>query len=415
MSINGSLSPDTGAPFHPLGTDGGPFAGAAAAGSLSPGRDRRSRAARALDAEPRPAGSAEVDAQGIAKPAFSMAEARTLIGGDLRPKQWVYWTDFLSSWAVAMASFKGVQVAQLGAPLRCLAFLVSVLAIYRCGLFIHELTHLPEREFRLFRRVWNLLAGIPFLIPSFVYQTHIDHHRRTHYGTTHDGEYLPFGSRPVLHLFAYLGQSLVIPLLAIVRFGLLTPMTWFNTPLRDWVHRHASSMVIDPTYLRPLPSRNDLRTIRLQEVLCFLFVAGMGFGVVRSWFGQGILSPWMLPQAYLTGVCVVTLNAVRTLGAHRYHNDPRANGDRPMTFVEQLLDSVNYPRRPWLGTLWAPVGTRFHALHHLFPSMPYHVMPEAHRRLMAGLPADSPYRRTESRGLFYELANLWRRARASSR
>lgn len=407
MSTNTALFTEPTGPCHPL-SDAGSAAAVprSAADAVKPDSKGRRRGAPGGGAEPG-------EDQAAAGPMFSMAEARTLIGTDLRAKPWVYWTDFLSSWAVAMASFKGVQVASLGLPWRCLAFVVSVLTIYRCSLFIHEITHLPEREFSAFRRVWNLLAGVPFLIPSFVYQTHIDHHRRKHYGTSHDGEYLPFGSRPVLHLVGYLAQSLVIPLLAIVRFGVLTPMTWFNTPLRDWVHRHASSMVIDPMYLRPLPSRKDLRSIRAQEVLCFLFILVMGFGIVRSWFGQGIMSPWLLPQAYLTGVAVLTINAIRTLGAHRYYNDPRANGDRPMTFVEQLLDSVNYPHRAWLGTLWAPVGTRFHALHHLFPSMPYHVMPEAHRRLMAGLPADSPYRQTESRGLPYELANLWRRARAA--
>ena len=346
-------------------------------------------------------------------PAFSMREARSIVGEAFRPKPWVYWTDTLLSWAVAVSAFKAVQIESLGWPLRSVAFVVSCLLIYRCGLFIHEIAHLPDKGWGAYRFTWNLLCGVPFLIPSFVYQTHLDHHRRKHYGTSHDGEYLPFSSRPVLHLLAYLAQSLVIPLLAILRFGVLTPMTWFNTPLRDWVHRHASSMVIDPMYLRPLPSKKTLRGIRAQEVACFAFIVLMGIGVVRSLYGQGLLSPWFLPQAYLTGVSVVTINAIRTLGAHRYLNDARENHDRPMTFVDQLLDSINYDRRGWLTTLWAPVGTRFHALHHLFPSMPYHAMPEAHRRLMRDLPADSPYRQTASQGLPQELAALWRRARAS--
>ena len=174
-------------------------------------------------------------------------------------------------------------------------------------------------------------------------------------------------------------------------------------------------MVIDPMYLRPLPSPKALRSIRVQEAFCFLFIVVMGISVWRSYYGLGIQHPMFLPQAYLTGVCVVMLNAVRTLGAHRYLNDAVENHDEPMTFTEQLLDSINYPHRPWLTTLWAPIGTRFHALHHLFPSMPYHAMPAAHERLMQGLPADSLYRKTESPGLVAALADLWRRARASRR
>ena len=32
--------------------------------------------------------------------------------------------------------------------------------------------------------------------------------------------------------------------------------------------------------------------------------------------------------------------------------------------------SVNYPQRAWLSELWAPVGLRYHALHHLQPGLP---------------------------------------------
>lgn len=368
--------------------------------SFSPGPVRRRRPA---PEEARPAPTPP-------KPALSLREARTLLGCDLRPKAWIYWTDMLVSWASAMVAFKLVQFSSLGLPLRGVAFVASCLLLYRCGMFIHEIVHLPEREFRGFRFVWNLLCGIPLLIPSFVYQTHLDHHRRKHYGTSHDGEYLPLSSRPVWHTLGYLAQSFVIPLLAILRFGVVTPLTWLSPATRRWVHQHASSMVIDPRYLRPLPSNKALRAIRLQELGCCLFIWVMGFGVVRSWYGQGIMDPMFLPQAYLTGVTVVTINAIRTLASHRWLNDAHANDDEPMSFVDQLLDSVNYPNRPWLSVLWGPIGTRYHALHHLFPTLPYHAMAEGHRRLMAGLPADSPYRQTVSPGLRHELGQLVRRS-----
>jgi hypothetical protein len=38
--------------------------------------------------------------------------------------------------------------------------------------------------------------------------------------------------------------------------------------------------------------------------------------------------------------------------------------------------------------------------------MPYHRLAEAHARLMAKLPADSPYRRTVSPGLLHTLGEL---------
>jgi fatty acid desaturase len=108
-------------------------------------------------------------------------------------------------------------------------------------------------------------------------------------------------------------------------------------------------------------------------------------------------------------VGILFLNAIRTLGAHRY-----TNAEGQMTFVEQMLDSINYPRRPFLSALWAPVGLRFHALHHLFPSMPYHNLAKAHARLMAELPPDSPYRLTESPSLFASLRELYRNSQAAA-
>lgn len=353
-----------------------------------------------------------------AEPAFSMREARGLLREqDLRPKMWLYWTDLLLSAAGLLAGLQVMVLAPLPWPVRVAGYLVAVILGYRCALFTHEIAHQSEREFRNFRHVWNVLIGIPFLIPSFTYTIHLEHHRRRTYGTSHDGEYLPFGTRPVWHLLGYLGQSFVIPALAIFRFGVLTPLTWLGKPVRDWVHAHASSMIIDPQYVRPLPSVRQLREIRLQELAVFGFLVVGAILNICSWADVGgvrwLIEPWLLLHVYFVAVTVLFINAVRTLGAHRYYYDRVAEEDRPMSFTEQLLDSVNYPRRPWLTTLWAPVGLQFHALHHLFPSMPYHALRTAHQRLMAGLPADSPYRQTNSPGLLHALADLWRRASES--
>ena len=81
----------------------------------------------------------------------------------------------------------------------------------------------------------------------------------------------------------------------------------------------------------------------------------------------------------------------------------------------QMLDSVNYPKNAFVGELWAPVGLRFHALHHIFPTMPYHALATAHKRLIRDLPSDSPYRGCNSDSLADVLRTLWRRARASGR
>jgi fatty acid desaturase len=162
-------------------------------------------------------------------------------------------------------------------------------------------------------------------------------------------------------------------------------------------------MVMDPSYIRPLPKKKTLRLIYLQEALCFLWCLAVAItGPVFLGLSQ---IPFLI-HAYLMAVCIVMMNSIRTVGSHRFHSD-----GEEMTFLDQLLDSVNYPHRSWITELWGPVGTRYHALHHLFPSLPYHSLPEAHRRLMAALPEDSPYRLTEERSLTTAIIDLFRRNR----
>jgi fatty acid desaturase len=341
---------------------------------------------------------------------FSLAEARSLIADLFTPNPTYYWTDFL------LSIFAGHLFAALvrGLPfliaepllavriLQGLCFVASALLYYRASLFIHELVHLPQAKFRGFRIAWNLLCGIPFLIPSFVYYTHIDHHRRKHFGTEHDGEYMPLGLRGWGYLAYYLALCPLIPAVAVFRFLVLTPLTWLHPAIRRWVHRRASSMVMDPTYLRPLPTAETLRTIRWQEIACFFMCLSVPIVAL------GIFHRWPIPfliQAYCTGTFIVTLNAIRTIGAHRWWND-----GEELTFVDQMLDSVTVANRPWISELWGPIGTRFHSLHHLFPSLPYHNMPAAHRRLMAELPANSPYRLTVEPSLTAAVTGLLRRS-----
>jgi fatty acid desaturase len=281
-----------------------------------------------------------------------------------------------------------------------------VLLFYRAGSFTHELVHLRTGTFRAFHVVWNLFCGIPLLMPSFMYTTHIAHHAKNHYATQDDGEYLPLSHGRLSGLVLYLGQIFVIPILVVSRFLILTPLAWLSPRFRRWVQQRASSLVMDPSFVRPLPSNKEMRVWRVQETCCFVIVAGVAASVLSG----KVESTW-IAKIYLISVGVMLLNEVRTLGAHRFQFD----GSHQVTFVEQLLDSVNYPDRPWLGELWAPVGLRFHALHHLFPSMPYHHLAEAHARLMARLPADSPYRQTVSHSLWATLGELVDRVRNNRR
>ncbi len=354
--------------------------------------------------------TAEIDADepevgATCHPQFSIRQTRQIVGDLFVPNPWIYWTDFLASIGVGGLGFHMVRRLEPWTLHQFGWFVVAVFGLYRAALFIHELTHLKRGTFTVFRAAWNVLCGIPMLMPSFLYYTHMAHHARKHYGTPEDGEYLPLATSPVREILLYMLQPLIVPPLAMLRFLVLSPVAWICPTARRWIQQRASSMVMDPAYVRPIPGPRELFIWRLQESGCFVLCAMVAAGLLA-----GVL-PWRLMlEVYLVAVSVLVVNSLRTLGAHRF----RHRGEE-ISFLDQLLDSVNYPHHPLTAELWAPVGLRFHGLHHLFPSMPYHNLGIAHRRLMKELPADSPYRRTESPSLWRTLVELWTAARQAEK
>jgi fatty acid desaturase len=310
----------------------------------------------------------------------------------------VYWVDYLSSIGCATLA---IVAFPIGAPRSWPAVVcatVATLALYRSLTFIHEIAHQGRRpEFAAFRRTWNVLCGVPFLVPSFVYDVHLEHHRLT-YGSSSDGEYLPFGAAPRWRSVALVAAApLGVPAL-VVRFLVLAPIGWVVRPLRRVVLARGSALVIDTDYKRLVPQNVPLQWT-LQEAACFAWS-----GIVLVLAATSALPLARLVEAYAILTAVVALNAVRVLGAHRY----RSNGG--VTFADQVLDSNDFPRGRLLPELWAPLGLRYHAVHHLFPSLPYHALPEARRRLVAALPPDDPYFSTARASLRSAIRDVLSRA-----
>ena len=122
----------------------------------------------------------------------AMLTAAASLTRDLNvPNARIYWADLLASALLGYAALAGAMALR-PASLALAAGLVAVLALYRAGSFIHELTHIRKGAVRGFRLVWNILIGIPLLVPSFMYEgVHNQHHAKTYYGTANDPEYLP--------------------------------------------------------------------------------------------------------------------------------------------------------------------------------------------------------------------------------
>ncbi len=322
-------------------------------------------------------------------------EAFLLVKDLHQPRAALYWTDLAVTAAIGWSAFGYALLASPFSVRMILAIVVAAFALYRGLCFVHEISHLRRSSLPGFEAIFNLAFGIPLLLPSFVYVgVHSGHHSLATYGTEQDPEYLPFASSHRMTVVFVL-HSILLPLAFLIRFLLLAPVALLWPRFHDWLVECASSLSMNPAYRR---QNSPALTAKIKSgeaaiVLIWVTVLAMAWRFGLAWRG---LAVWYAVSAFIS-VC----NTLRTLGAHRYESS-----GAPLDRAGQLLDSIDTPGAPWTE-LWAPVGLRYHALHHYFPGIPYHNLGLAYNRLISTLPKAAAYRETTSPSLPGSLGRLY--------
>jgi len=320
------------------------------------------------------------------------------------PKPWIFWTDLAISAVVGWSAFAAAVLAVPFSAEMWIMSVVAALALYRGVCFTHELAHLQRRAIPGFETAWNISFGIPLLLPSFTYLgVHQSHHSLSSYGTREDPEYLPFASSRRMMIIFAIQSTLLMPIALLIRFLVVAPFGLLVPALHRWLETHASSFAMNPEFRRAVGAEMAGK-MRRWELAMLAFWGSAAVMMYRGVLPSRAFAIWL---GVLTFVSL--LNTIRVLGAHEY--DSRG---AILSRHGQLSDSIDTPGGPWTE-LWAPVGLRYHALHHYFPGIPYHNLGKAYRRIVAALPRDAAYLESTSPSIRKSLLALYGKATRAAR
>ncbi|POB13358.1 fatty acid desaturase [Halobacteriovorax sp. DA5] len=273
-------------------------------------------------------------------------------------------------------------------------FILAIFFIYRGTILVHEVSHIAKKV-KGYRTAFNILFGWPNAYPVYLGDAHLFHHGKKTYGTERDPEYKYISEFRFLTLTRPFLASVALPIIQVIRFGIL-PLTYIflNTEQKKWVYQNISTLAFSMDYKRPIRNeKKDIARMVRNDLMCVLYKVAIGLLIFLEVLPLQTIWIW-----FSIVVISSTLNMYRALFNHLYANESLV----PMTWEEHLLDTVTI--ESGLSSFFIFVnGLNYHAIHHLFPELPYTNLAAAHKELMEKLPADHIYKSNTYSSIFHVL------------
>lgn len=307
----------------------------------------------------------------------------------------IYWADFLSTVFLGNIFLYSASKESLLSLEQIIYIILSSFFLFRATVFIHENFHFGNK-IRGFSLCYNLFHGFLHKLPSYCYKPHVYHHSVKTYGTIKDPEYDLIIDRPVFTLFIPFFSMAFLPIFSFIRYG-ITPiiLPFISSRGRDWVYSHISTLVMNLKFKRNKPSQKEKSEWWIQDFMCFIYNLAIILLILFGGLPSNILIVW-----FFVMYIVYLLNFYRVVTSHTYLT--RFN---KTNFKQQILDSSTVIFMP-ISFILYPLGLQYHALHHMYPNIPYHNLNKAHKFLCNILPSNHPYFKTFNKGYLSSIKRL---------
>jgi len=315
----------------------------------------------------------------------------------LRPNKLIYYIDFTLSELIGDATLVLASRVQNWSAAQAIYILVSVFFLFRASIFVHEAYH-SGKHIKGFVLYYNLLHGFMHKLPYYCYTPHRHHHSPETYGTLNDPEYEILGDKPASYniVIAPIFMMAILPLYHIIRWGILPIIFPFiGSKAREAIYENASTAAMNRKFKRKKPSEAEKKEWYIEDAGCVIY------SIIFAWLIYADILPLRIAVLwYITLYLLSVANFYRVMMNHRFFT-----GFEGTNHKQQIIDSITLPISAF-NALFHPVGSGYHALHHMFPQIPYHNLGKAHRWLIKTLPENHPYRVTVVRNYFTGVKEL---------